>query len=412
MGVGPTIPRNLAWRPGAVIQTELLAQGNGRVQLRLSDGTPLEARGYIDRPVGSQLQLQLKRLPGGWQLRPLPTGGNALLRLLRESLPHRLEMSALIRLLNDVSTTSEGWQRLWAALPNLSRLLDPQGLRTAFLRAGLQLERRLAQGRVDTQDLKAVLLGLLDDDDPRLRKLSEGLLQQLRSRQAEALLEPRHGLLTLPFRVDERAETMEFHWRGNGIPPAPAPGAGPPRPYDGGAALGRHNARSRLLGRTHRDRAAPATSQGPAARGPHGHRVPLPPHRLPPRNPAAMGGKPAAATAGPEGMNEDPPERPSRAVALRYDGEAPPRVVAKGEGRLAEAITALAREHGIPLREDPELVALLARLELEQAIPPELFQAVAEILAFVYRLETGINPDSDPAPPPPGAPPSGTPVGA
>ncbi len=114
-------------------------------------------------------------------------------------------------------------------------------------------------------------------------------------------------------------------------------------------------------------------------------------------------------------MNEDPPKQSPRAVALRYDGETPPRLVAKGEGPLAEAIIALAREHGIPLREDPELVALLARLDLDQAIPPELFQAVAEILAFIYRLERGeqaLTPDSDLAPPPPDVPPSGTPGGA
>jgi len=89
---------------------------------------------------------------------------------------------------------------------------------------------------------------------------------------------------------------------------------------------------------------------------------------------------------------------PERAVALRYDGDTPPRVVAKGEGRLAQAIVEAARAHGVPLREDPELAALLARVDLEACIPPELYEAVATVLAFVYALE-------DRAPPRP--PPSG-----
>ena len=85
-------------------------------------------------------------------------------------------------------------------------------------------------------------------------------------------------------------------------------------------------------------------------------------------------------------MNEER-KKPDRAVALRYDGDAPPRVVAKGEGALARAIVELAREHGVPLHEDPALAALLARVDLETCIPPELFEAVAAVLAFVYALE-------------------------
>ena len=65
--------------------------------------------------------------------------------------------------------------------------------------------------------------------------------------------------------------------------------------------------------------------------------------------------------------------RPKRAAALRYDGS-------------AEKILEAAREAGVPLREDPVLMEALATLELEQEIPPELYRAVAEALAWAYRL--------------------------
>lgn len=74
------------------------------------------------------------------------------------------------------------------------------------------------------------------------------------------------------------------------------------------------------------------------------------------------------------------------AVALHYDGEGAPRVTAKGRGDVAEQILKLAREHQIPLREDAELVQLLARVELGDEVPPELYVAVAQVIAFAYRL--------------------------
>lgn len=76
------------------------------------------------------------------------------------------------------------------------------------------------------------------------------------------------------------------------------------------------------------------------------------------------------------------------AAALRYvpPQDAAPRVTAKGRGQLAERIVALAKEYGVPTREDPELVEILSALELGQEIPPECYAAVAEILAFVYSL--------------------------
>jgi len=77
-----------------------------------------------------------------------------------------------------------------------------------------------------------------------------------------------------------------------------------------------------------------------------------------------------------------------RAVALRYDDlkDPAPRVVAKGQGEIAGKIIDLARRHGVPIHEDPDLVEVLAKIELEQVIPPALYQAVAEVLAFLYRL--------------------------
>ena len=84
------------------------------------------------------------------------------------------------------------------------------------------------------------------------------------------------------------------------------------------------------------------------------------------------------------------PEKPIRAIALRYDRkkEAAPRVVAKGQGLVADAMIACAREHGVPLHEDADLAAALSALDIETEIPPELYRAVAEVLAFIYRLNS------------------------
>lgn len=77
-----------------------------------------------------------------------------------------------------------------------------------------------------------------------------------------------------------------------------------------------------------------------------------------------------------------------KAVALKYEPEKDraPRVVAKGRGRLAELILELARKHGVPIKEDSALVEALSRVELEAEIPPELYEAVAVVLAWAYRL--------------------------
>jgi len=83
-----------------------------------------------------------------------------------------------------------------------------------------------------------------------------------------------------------------------------------------------------------------------------------------------------------------PTQRPA-AAALHYDplSSGPPEVVAVGRGRLAEEIVQAAREHGVPLYEDGALVEALARLDVGDLIPRELFAIVAEVLVFVYRTD-------------------------
>ena len=79
---------------------------------------------------------------------------------------------------------------------------------------------------------------------------------------------------------------------------------------------------------------------------------------------------------------------PKKAVALKYvpDRDRAPRVTAKGSGLLAQKIIDLAKKHGVPLREDPALVQILAQLDFHQEIPPSVYVVVAEILAFVYSM--------------------------
>lgn len=77
-----------------------------------------------------------------------------------------------------------------------------------------------------------------------------------------------------------------------------------------------------------------------------------------------------------------------KTVAIRYDEkkDQAPRVTAKGEGLLAERILELAKEAGVPVREDADLVEVLSRLDLNEEIPPETYVIVAEILAWIYKL--------------------------
>jgi flagellar biosynthesis protein len=75
-----------------------------------------------------------------------------------------------------------------------------------------------------------------------------------------------------------------------------------------------------------------------------------------------------------------------KAVALKYDSssDSAPRVKASGKGKTAEKIIETAKAHNIPVAEDPDLAEVLSKLELEDEIPPDLYKAVAELLAYVY----------------------------
>ncbi|MFC0524123.1 EscU/YscU/HrcU family type III secretion system export apparatus switch protein [Pontibacillus salicampi] len=78
-----------------------------------------------------------------------------------------------------------------------------------------------------------------------------------------------------------------------------------------------------------------------------------------------------------------------QAVALQYDYDQhdAPKVVASGKGLTAETIIEKAKEHQVPVQEDPTLVHLLGQLDINESIPEELYQAVAEVFAFVYQLD-------------------------
>ena len=93
------------------------------------------------------------------------------------------------------------------------------------------------------------------------------------------------------------------------------------------------------------------------------------------------------------------PSDPARiAVALAYQqDDSAPRVVAKGRGLIAQTILERAREAGVYVHESPELVSLLMQIDLDAHIPPQLYVAVAELLAWLYRIERG----EDLAPPTP-----------
>ncbi|MBR0564539.1 EscU/YscU/HrcU family type III secretion system export apparatus switch protein [Azoarcus sp. L1K30] len=86
---------------------------------------------------------------------------------------------------------------------------------------------------------------------------------------------------------------------------------------------------------------------------------------------------------------DDTPSR-GEAVALTYSsGDGAPRVVAKGRGLIAQEIIERAREAGVYVHESPELVSLLMQVDLDTHIPPQLYVAVAELLAWLYKVEQG-----------------------
>ncbi len=77
------------------------------------------------------------------------------------------------------------------------------------------------------------------------------------------------------------------------------------------------------------------------------------------------------------------------AIALSYDPQEStgPTIKAKGKGKIAENIIEKAKDYDIPIYEDPNLVQLLGQLDMNESIPEELYQAVAEVFAFIYRLD-------------------------
>lgn len=91
-----------------------------------------------------------------------------------------------------------------------------------------------------------------------------------------------------------------------------------------------------------------------------------------------------------------------QAVALAYDGHNAPKVTAAGSGDLAAQIIAIAREHGVPLFENPQLLALLQQVGLDEEIPETLYLCIAQVIAFAYRIQGKFpqdwkeeNPDSE-----------------
>ena len=76
-----------------------------------------------------------------------------------------------------------------------------------------------------------------------------------------------------------------------------------------------------------------------------------------------------------------------KAAALAYDQVGAPKVVAKGSGEVARKIIEQAMEYGIPIQKDDILVENLMKVEYGEEVPPQLYQVVAELLAFVYRLD-------------------------
>ncbi len=81
-------------------------------------------------------------------------------------------------------------------------------------------------------------------------------------------------------------------------------------------------------------------------------------------------------------------DRIKKAVALKYERgkDAAPKVTAKGRGAIADKILALAKEHKIPIEKDSTLMEALYRLDINEGIPEELYKVVAELLAFIYRM--------------------------
>ncbi len=77
-----------------------------------------------------------------------------------------------------------------------------------------------------------------------------------------------------------------------------------------------------------------------------------------------------------------------KAVALSYDSKVDisPRLVAKGSGKLAQNIIDIAKEHNLPIKEDPDLIELLSKVDLNQEVPSNMYKAIAEVFKFLYEI--------------------------
>jgi len=77
-----------------------------------------------------------------------------------------------------------------------------------------------------------------------------------------------------------------------------------------------------------------------------------------------------------------------KAVALQYDNDknSAPKVIAKGEGKTAQKIIQIAKENGVRLKKDEDLVELLSKVELDAEVPPQMYKAVAEVFSFLYKI--------------------------
>ena len=93
-------------------------------------------------------------------------------------------------------------------------------------------------------------------------------------------------------------------------------------------------------------------------------------------------------------MTSNPKKPLQKAISLKFKaGQDPaPKVTAKGQGLVAERIIALAKKHQIPIKEAPDLVQILSQVTVNQEIPPAIYQMVAELVAFVYKLNNEYKP--------------------
>lgn len=85
-------------------------------------------------------------------------------------------------------------------------------------------------------------------------------------------------------------------------------------------------------------------------------------------------------------------EKRKDAIALKYQSkfDTAPKVVAKGKGLIADKIVSRAKDFGVPIQEEPSIVEVLSNLEINQQIPKDLYNVVAEVFAFIYRADKQI----------------------